>query len=78
MKLKGSYNEFAKFVVVVAFAATTDAFKSTALRSLPSQTRKCTGLNLRQRKSALTFINKLRATGTLESERTYDVAQARG
>jgi hypothetical protein len=28
-------------------------------------------------KSALTFMNKLRATGTLESERTYDVAQAR-
>ena len=85
MKLKDTHIELAKFVAVVAaFAATADAFQSITLRSLPSHSlRKCNGisqhfgLNLCQRKSALTFINELRATGTLESERTYDVAQAR-
>ena len=83
-KPRGSHTEITKIVILVAFAATTDAFQSIALRSMHSQTRKSSvivqhldHINLRQRKSAMTFTKELRATGTLESESAYDVAQAR-
>jgi hypothetical protein len=77
----GSLNEFAKFVILVAFAATTDAFKSFAPRFLQSQKLKSIGiaarlnsLDVSLRKNSQSFIIKLRAAGTLEE---YNVAQAR-
>eukprot|EP00291_Cryptomonas_curvata_P019599 CAMPEP_0172172560 /NCGR_PEP_ID=MMETSP1050-20130122/12518_1 /TAXON_ID=233186 /ORGANISM="Cryptomonas curvata, Strain CCAP979/52" /LENGTH=251 /DNA_ID=CAMNT_0012844121 /DNA_START=59 /DNA_END=810 /DNA_ORIENTATION=- len=72
-KIKRNGFVFAKLIVLIAFAVTTDAFKSTALRALHFQTKKSSGLakhhdflNLRQRKNSLSFTKKLRAAGTLE------------
>jgi hypothetical protein len=72
---------FSKLVLLIAFAATTDAFKSTALRSLHFQAKKSSGLSkhrdfidFRQRKNPPSFTKTLRAAGTLED---LDVAQVR-
>ena len=82
-KRNGSYNEFAKFVILVALTTTTDAFQSIALRSLHAETIKLTGyaqrfdyLNLRRRRTQ-TFTKVLRAAVTLDAETAYNVAQVR-
>ncbi len=81
----GSKNQFAKlFVILIAWAATADAFQPIALRSLPFRTSKLNGhsqrfdyLNLRQWRKTQPFTKELRAAGTLDSETAYYVAQAR-
>jgi hypothetical protein len=80
-RTKRNGSVFAKLVVLIAFAATTDAFKSTALRSLHFQTRKSSGLakhrdflDMRLRKNSLSVTKKLQAAGTLED---FKVTQAR-
>jgi hypothetical protein len=76
----GLHDELAAFVVLVAFAATTDAFKSIPLRSMQSRAWKSTGvakhsgrLDLTHREKSQSFINQLRAAWTSEE---YTVAQA--
>jgi hypothetical protein len=71
------HNEIAKLVLLVAFAAKTDAF---APGSLQSQTLKSNGfaarfdrLDLSPRKKSQLFMNKLRSAGTLEE---YNLAKA--
>jgi hypothetical protein len=78
-----SHKEFAKLVILFAFAATADAFQPIALRSAHSKTSKFSGhsqridyLHLRQRKSTQIFTKELRAVGTLDTETAYSIAQA--
>ncbi len=68
-------------MILVTCVVTADAFQSIALRSLHSQKGRVIGLApqrdiLRQRKSMPTFVNRLRAVATLDSEQAYHIAQA--
>ena len=79
-KQNSFHNKFAAFVVLVIFAATTDAFTSITLRSLQSKTWKSIGVAKRSdslaiphRKNPQRCSNKIRAAWTSEE---YKVAQA--
>jgi hypothetical protein len=76
-KRNGFHTDFAKFLVLVVFTATTDAFKSIAFRPLRPQpsglTKRLDILSVPLRKNSQTSTQTLRAAGTLEE---YNVAQA--